>query len=110
MVNKARGEVAMRRDGKAVALVLNLGALAAIEEAFGAESYEDVFADVLNSEKVSATKVQKLLVAVAEANGEDVGDALNAMTPEDVTKLALDLLARAFPEAKPGRKGKTQNP
>lgn len=108
MVNRVRGEVGFKAGGKVYPLSLSLGALAAIEAAFQAESYEDVFTDVLQTEKVSATKLLLMLTAVAEANGHDIGDELKAMPIAEMGNAALDLLTAAFPEpsekkAKPAR-------
>lgn len=110
-VNKARGEVAFEADGKAIALALNLGALAALEDAFSTDSYEDVFADLLGADKMSASKFRKMLVTVAEANGQDIEAAIDAMMPDDMAALAMDLMRRAFPEPDAKKKGRAvKNP
>lgn len=111
MPNPMRGEVSVRVAGKPVAIALTLGTLAAIEDAFGGRSYEDVFAEIITSGRVSATTVLKLMIAVFEANGiDDAATVAAGMDGLDMLRLAVDLLKRAFPEPKPGRKGTTRNP
>jgi hypothetical protein len=111
MANRARGEQGVRIGGKTVAIALNLGALAAIEAEFDVDSYEDVFADVLGAEKVSASKVKRLLSAALVANGhDDLDEALDALMPADMAALSLDLLSRAFPDPDAKRKAKPANP
>ena len=110
MANRARGEAGLIVNGKAVALALNLGALAAVEDAFGGESYEDVFAEVLSGEKIHAAKVRRLMLAIGEANGHDIESAIDAMMPVDMTALAMDLLQRAFPEPSSKKKATAKNP
>lgn len=111
MANRARGEQGVRIGGKTVAIALNLGALAAIEAEFGVESYETVFSEVVNDEGVSATKYRRLLIAILAGNGhEDVEASVDALMPDDVKRLSLDLLGRAFPDPDPKRKAKTANP
>lgn len=107
MANRARGEVRVA----SAALALNLGALAAVEEAFDGRPYEDVFDEVLAADKISAARLRRLMLAIADGNGCDIEEEIDAMMPADLTQLAFDLVAAAFPDPKPKkRKAKPANP
>lgn len=112
MANRARGEAGIEIGGKTFVLALNLGALAAIEAEFNADSYEEVFADVLSSEKVSAGKMKRLLTAIFDGNGiEDDAGRIDTLMPHDLARIGLDLLTLAFPEETgKGRKATAKNP
>jgi len=110
MANRARGEVAVRVGDASYAIALHLGALAAIEAEFGADYAEDVFAEILSAEKVSNSKLLRLLGAVFSANGHDAGIPAELL-PSDMATLALDLLEQAFPKADGAAKRKSaKNP
>lgn len=107
VANRARGEVRVA----SATLALNLGALAAVEEAFDGKPYEDVFEDVLSADKISALKVRRMMLAIAEGNGADIADEIDAMMPNDLTAVAVELIAAAFPDPGPKkRKAKPANP
>lgn len=108
MPNRARGEVAADIGGQKLTLCLNIKTLASIEAAFEADSFEDVLADVLGGEKVSAQKLLRLWAAILEGNGFNP-DLAGEMDPAEMPALSMKMLSLAFPEPKKG-KGKTENP
>jgi len=114
VVNKARGEAGIRIGDKTLAIAFNLGALAAIEEEFGVESYDDVLSDIAKGEKMSATRLRRVFVAVLEANGHGAEtDLIDTLMPADMNELAIELLTRAFPDPgdkKARGKGGSKNP
>ena len=107
MANRARGEVALKVGGASYTVALNLGALAAIEEEFGSEYAEDVFTEVLSSEKVSNSKLLRLMGAIFTANGHDASLPAS-LSPSDMATLALEILEQAFPH--PDKNSKRKSP
>lgn len=112
MANRARGETGMEIGGKTYNLSLNLGALAAVEDAFGGMPFEDVVQSVLGTEKISHRKFLDFLNAVMAGNGCHEDGVMETLDTGRMTALAAELVARAFPEPDPKRKrkGAQENP
>jgi len=109
MVNRHRGEIAAELDGRARRLVLTLGALAELEDAFGAQ---DLIAltDRFGCGRLSARDAMRIIVAGLRGAGEDVTeDEVGRMTTPGgaagFARIVGDLLAATFgaaPESAPG--------
>lgn len=101
MANHARGEAEVVLGGRPFTLVLGMGVLAEIEDAFGGESYEEVFEQVFGGgEKMSASRIARYLRALLKGNGVPVDDeasvaAIAAATPRDVYAAQRELMRRA---------------
>lgn len=109
MANRARGETSIRIGSKSYAIALNLGALAALEDSFGVESYEEAFDVVLRAEKISARKIMDFLQAVIEGNGLDFDEEdIAKLTAKEMAAIALELMTRAFPEPDKKTRGKAK--
>ena len=101
MANRHRGEIATELGGRTRTLVLTLGALAEIEDAFGGNDILAI-AHRLQSGRISARDCRTILAAGLRGAGEDVTD-------EDVARMTVaggatgyvrivaDLLAATFP-------------
>lgn len=82
MVNRARGEVSVEIGGKAYTLAMTLGALAELEDAFGADGFEAVFDATFA--KLGAKSVSKFISAVAAGNRVEIPtDDIADMMPSD---------------------------
>ena len=73
MVNRHRGEIAAKFDGKPYRLCLTLGALAELESAFGDGDMVGV-ATRFESGRISARDAQKIIGAGLRGAGYDVSD------------------------------------
>lgn len=106
MVNRHRGEIAAELDGKPRTLVLTLGALAELEDAFGAQ---DLIAltERFGRGRLAARDATRILAAGLRGAGEDVteDEVARMTTPGGAAGFARivgDLLAATFgtaPEA-----------
>lgn len=109
MVNRHRGEIAAELDGKARTLVLTLGALAELEDAFGAQ---DLIAltERFGRGRLAAKDAIRILKAGLSGAGEAVteDEVARMTTPGGAAGFARivgDLLAATFgsaPESVPG--------
>lgn len=94
MANRHRGEIDAVLDGKPYTLCLTLGALAALESAFGDE---DMLALATRFEKgrISARDCQRIIGAGLRGAGFDIGDhAVAAMRAEGGAAGYIDIVAR----------------
>ncbi|MFC0245238.1 gene transfer agent family protein [Falsochrobactrum ovis] len=73
MVNRHRGEVAARLDGRDWTLCLTLGALAELEAAFEADNLSDLIAR-FSSGRLSARDMQRIICAGLRGGGHNVSD------------------------------------
>lgn len=73
MANRHRGEVSATLDGRRWTLVLTLGALAELEDAFGVEDLA-ALADRFGSGRLSARDLNRILGAGLRGAGHDVTD------------------------------------
>lgn len=71
MVNRHRGEVAAKLDGRDWTLCLTLGALAQLESAFEADNLSDLIAR-FSGGKLSAFDMQRIICAGLHGGGHDV--------------------------------------
>jgi len=82
-VNRRRGEIAATLDGREYRLCLTLGALAELEDAFGAEDL-GALATRFSNGRLSARDMVKIIAAGLRAGGTPVGeDEVAAMACED---------------------------
>lgn len=113
MVNRRRGEIGAEIGGKHHVLVLTLGALAELEEAFGAD---DVVAltERFAGGRLSARDITRILGAGLRGGGADIADeevarARFAGGVPEMARLAAALLRATFlgevPEADNGQGG-----
>jgi hypothetical protein len=94
MANRHRGEIEARLDGKTFRLCLTLGALAALEAAFGDE---DMLALATRFEKgrISARDCQRIIGAGLRGAGYDIADeAVGAMQAENGAAGYVDIVAK----------------
>ncbi|GGE94793.1 gene transfer agent family protein [Stappia taiwanensis] len=73
MANRHRGEVSATLDGRRWTLVLTLGALAELEDAFGVEDLA-ALADRFGSGRLSARDLSRIIGAGLRGAGHDVTD------------------------------------
>lgn len=104
-VNRRRGEVEAVFDGRPFRLVLTLGALAELEDAFRADDLT-MLIERFASGRLSATDIIRILGTAARAGGAELSDAeLAAMTCEGAAtgfaRAVSDLLAATFSESNP---------
>ena len=71
MVNRHRGEVAAKLDGRDWTLCLTLGALAKLEAAFEADNLSELIAR-FSSGKLSAFDMQRIICAGLHGGGHEV--------------------------------------
>lgn len=100
MANHARGEAEVVLGGRPFTLVLGMGVLAEIEDAFGVESYEEAFEQVFGGgEKMSASRIARYLRALLKGNGMPIDEvataAIAAATPREVFAAQRELMRRA---------------
>lgn len=98
--NRRRGEVTACLDGRDYRLRLTLGALAELEDAYGAEDLQALVAR-LSSGRFAARDLIRIIAAGLRGAGHDVRDAdVAAMDTGDGiaghARIAADLLAAAF--------------
>ena len=98
--NRRRGEVSARLDGRDYRLRLTLGALAELEDAYGAEDLQALVAR-FSAGRFSARDLIRIIAAGLRGGGHDVADAdVAAMQGGNGVaghaRLAADLLAAAF--------------
>lgn len=98
--NRRRGEVEVVFDGRPCRLVLTLGALAELENAF-AVSDLTTLAERFESGRLSASDLTKILGAGLRGGGSDLADAdVARLTHEDgaagFVRAAADLLGATF--------------
>ncbi len=73
MVNRHRGEVGARLDGRDWTLCLTLGALAELEAAFAADNLTDLIAR-FSTGRLSARDMQRILIAGLRGGGHVVSE------------------------------------
>ncbi len=105
MANRIRGEISAQLDGRTWTLVLTLGALAELEDAYGCTSLAELL-ERFSAEKLSATDMIALLGAGLRGAGNDVSNDQVAMmqAPGGVAGFAAvtaDLLSAAFGDQLP---------
>lgn len=97
MANRARGEVDAEIGGKRVTLVLGLGALAELEDAFGVDSFEDALGKI-SGDKVRARDLRTFMLALLRGNEVDdpaITGAVNRMSPAEFMDILLPLFQRS---------------
>lgn len=82
MVNRHRGEVGARLDGRDWTLCLTLGALAELEAAFAADNLTDLIAR-FSTGRLSARDMQRILIAGLRGGG-------HAVSEDDVADMRVD--------------------
>ncbi len=100
MVNRRRGEIAAELGGRTCTLVLTLGALAELEDAFGVRDLA-ALGERLSAGRLSARDVIRILDAGLKGAGESVDVAalpVAAALPVYARAVA-ELLAATFGEA-----------
>lgn len=100
MANRHRGEITAYLNGKAETLVLTLGALAELEDAFGGKDILAV-AERLQSGRLSARDCTTIIAAGLRGAGQSVSDADVAMMTTDggaagFVRIVADLMAATF--------------
>lgn len=100
MANRYRGELAATIDGREWTLCLTLGALAELEEEFGATDLTDLF-ERLGSARLGARQLLAIIAAGLRGGGHDVSDSEVAEMRfvggiAGTASLVGDLLAAAF--------------
>lgn len=111
-VNRRRGEVAARIDGEDHVLCLTLGALAELEDAFGADDVAALLAR-FGAGRLAARDLIRILGAGLRGGGMDVDDAAVAQMRIDggtagAARIVAELLAAAFGEAEDGARAKAE--
>lgn len=109
MANAHRGEITAILDGRPRTLVLTLGALAELEQAFGGTDILAI-AEKLTSGRLAARDCIRIIAAGLRGAGEDVpDDAVAAMRVEGgapgYVRIVADLVAATFrplTDASPG--------
>ena len=100
MANRRRGEVALQLGGTRYTLCLTLGALAELEDAFGAQDLT-ALADRFGTGRLSSRDLLTLLAVALRGGGHAMGDAEVANLPlhdgiEPVATALADLLVMTF--------------
>lgn len=94
MVNLHRGEIEAVLDGKSYRLCLTLGALAALEHAFGEDDMLAV-AERFEAGRIAAADATRMIGAGLRGAGYDIEDAaVGAMRIEGGAAGAVDIVAR----------------
>jgi hypothetical protein len=88
MANRHRGEIEAEIGGQKRTLVLTLGALAELEDAFGAEDFA-ALAERFGSGRLKARDLTRIIAAGLRGAGENVSD-------EDVAAMAVDGGAQGY--------------
>ena len=112
-VNRRRGEVAAKLDGREYRLCLTLGALAELETAFQAEDLNGLV-ERFSSGRLSARDMTAIIAAGLRGGGQDVSEeSVGAMRCEGgaagFAALVGELLSVTFGAATP-EDGNVQNP
>lgn len=76
MTNAVRGEVDIQIGDETHTVALTLGAFAAIEEAFGVQSFEEAFSSILGKGSGSALGMMLFLKALLKGNGIKVTEQI----------------------------------
>lgn len=102
MANKHRGEIAAGIGGARRRLVLTLGALAELEDAFGADDLV-ALTERFGTGRLKARDLIRIIAAGLRGAGETVGDAdVAAMAVEGgaqgYVRIAAELIAATFGE------------
>lgn len=101
MVNRRRGEIAAELDGRTYTLVLTLGALAELEDAFGVADLA-ALGERLATGRLSARDLLRILQAGLKGAGESIDvAALPVAALPDYAQAVAELLAATFGEAEP---------
>lgn len=100
MANRRRGEVALQLGDRRYTLCLTLGALAELEDVFGAEDLM-ALADRFGTGRLSSRDLVRLLAVALRGGGHDMSDAEVANLPlcdgiEPVASAIADLLVVTF--------------
>ncbi|GAA0784147.1 gene transfer agent family protein [Roseibium denhamense] len=100
MANRIRGEISAQLDGRAWTLVLTLGALAELEEAFSCSSLSELLSR-FSAGNLSARDMIRLLGAGLRGAGHDVSDDQLAMMKAPggaagFAAITADLLSATF--------------
>jgi len=100
MANRHRGEIEAEIGGRRRTLVLTLGALAELEDAFGADDLV-ALAERFGSGRLKARDLMRIIAAGLRGAGEDVtDDDVAAMAMPDgaagYVRVAADLIAVTF--------------
>ena len=100
MANRHRGEIAAELDGRARTLVLTLGALAELEDAFGAQDLV-ALTERFGRGRLSARDAMRIIVAGLNGAGESVteDEVARMTTPGGAAGFARivgDLLSATF--------------
>ncbi|MFO1169358.1 MAG: gene transfer agent family protein [Hyphomicrobiaceae bacterium] len=94
MANRHRGEIDAVLDGKAYTLCLTLGALAELEQAFGAGDL-GALAERLGQGRMSARDAIRILTAGLRAAGHDVDEqSVSRMRAEGAASGFVTIVAR----------------
>ncbi|MDX2259409.1 MAG: gene transfer agent family protein [Hyphomicrobiaceae bacterium] len=94
MVNRHRGEIEARLDGKSRRLCLTLGALAELEAAFAERDLVGL-AERFEKGRLSAAEAIAIIAAGLRGGGEDVAlDAVGRMQAEGGAAGFVDIVAR----------------
>jgi hypothetical protein len=88
MANRHRGEIEAEIGGERRVLVLTLGALAELEDAFGAEDLV-ALTERFSSGRLKARDLTRIIAAGLRGAGEKVSD-------EDVAAMAVDGAAQGY--------------
>lgn len=88
MVNRHRGEISAVLDGREWTLCLTLGAIAELEDAFGAQDMGALLKRFASS-PLSARDMMKIIVAGLRGGGND-------LAPEAITQMRVDGGATGF--------------
>ncbi|MFG1464242.1 gene transfer agent family protein [Xanthobacter sp. DSM 24535] len=114
MTNAHRGEISADLDGRPRTLVLTLGALAELEQAFGAGDLV-ALAERFETGRLTARDAVRIIAAGLRGAGEKVSDAeVAAMRAEDgalgYARIVARLLAATFAGADAARPQPPQTP
>ncbi|UUP18920.1 gene transfer agent family protein [Nitratireductor thuwali] len=113
-VNRRRGEVAARLDGREYRLCLTLGALAELEAAFAVADLNALVAR-LGEGRMAAADIVAIIGAGLRGGGHELSDAdVRTMRCEDgaagFARLAGELLAVTFGASEGAQQADTPNP
>lgn len=103
MANRYRGEIAATLDGRERRLCLTLGALAELEDAFGADDLA-ALAERFSAGRLAARDLTRIIGAGLRGAGEEVSDTDVARMTTDggaagFARIAADLLKATFGSA-----------
>jgi hypothetical protein len=103
MANRHRGEISAEFSGKTYTLCLTLGALAELEDSFGASDISGL-AEKFENSKLSSRDILKIIACGLRGAGHDITDEEVASLKvygglQDYVRIAARLLAAAFGES-----------